>query len=76
VGSLDSTTAARAADGLEAMASEIAAGRLSPREAVDKLVAEIAGSDALGKAEQAELRELLTDLVANDPYLQSIVGRV
>lgn len=76
VGSLDSTTAARATDGLEAMASEIAAGRLSPREAVDKLVEEIAGSDALGKAEQAELRELLTDLVANDPYLQSIVGRV
>jgi hypothetical protein len=76
VGSLDSTTAARAADGLEAMASEIASGRLSAREAVDKLVEEIAGSDALGKAEQAELRELLTDLVANDPYLQSIVGRV
>lgn len=76
VGSLDSTTAARAADGLEAMASEIAAGRLSAREAVDKLVEEIAGSDALGKAEQAELRELLTDLVANDPYLQSIVGRM
>ena len=75
-GTLDSTTAARAADGLEAMASEIAAGRLSPREAVDKLVEEIAGSDALGRAERAELRELLTDLVANDPYLQSIVGRV
>ena len=76
VGSLDTTTAARAADGLEAMASEIAAGRLSPREAVDKLVEEIAGSDALGNTEKAELRELLTDLVANDPYLQSIVGRV
>ncbi len=75
-GALDSTTAARAADGLEAMASEIAAGRLSPREAVDKLVEEIAGSDALGATERAELRELLTDLVANDPYLQSIVGRM
>ena len=75
-GALDSTTAARAADGLEAMASEIAAGRLSAREAVDKLVEEIAGSDALGATERAELRELLTDLVANDPYLQSIVGRV
>lgn len=76
VDSLDSTTAARAADGLEAMASEIAAGRLSPREAVDKLVDEIAGTDALGVTERAELRELLTDLVENDPYLQSIVGRV
>ena len=76
VGALDTTTAARAADGLEAMASEIAAGRLSPREAVDKLVDDIAGSDALGATERAELRELLTDLVENDPYLQSIVGRV
>lgn len=73
---LDSSTAARAAGGLEAMASEIAAGQLTPREAVDKLVDEIAGSDALGATERAELRELLTDLVENDPYLQSIVGRV
>ena len=76
VGSLDSTTAARAADGLEAMAQEIAAGRLSPREAVDKLVDEIAGTESLGATERAELRDLLTDLVENDPYLQSIVGRV
>jgi hypothetical protein len=76
VGSLDSSTAARAAGGLEAMASEIAAGKLTPREAVDKLVDEIAGTDELGATERAELRELLTDLVENDPYLQSIVGRV
>lgn len=76
VGQLDSSTAARAAGGLEAMASEIAAGKLTPREAVDKLVDEIAGSDALGATERAELRDLLTDLVENDPYLQSIVGRV
>ncbi|HSD86679.1 MAG TPA: hypothetical protein VLB44_04165 [Kofleriaceae bacterium] len=69
-------TAARAAGGLEAMASEIAAGRLTPREAVDKLVDEIAGTDQLGAGERAELRELLSDLVANDPYLQSLVGRV
>ena len=76
VGALDETTAARAAGGLEAMASEIAAGRLTPREAVDKLVDEISGTDELGATERAELRELLTDLVENDPYLQSIVGRV
>jgi hypothetical protein len=73
---LDGATAARAAGGLEAMASEIAAGRLTPREAVDKLVDEIAGTDQLGAGERAELRELLSDLVANDPYLQSLVGRV
>jgi hypothetical protein len=73
--SVDATRAARAAGELEAMASEIAAGKLTAREAVDKLVDEIAGTDQLGTAERAELREMLTDLVANDPYLQSLVGR-
>ena len=72
---VSSTTAAKAAGGLEAMASEIAAGRMTPREAVDKLVEEIAGADELGAAEKAELRALLGDLVANDPYLQSLVNR-
>jgi hypothetical protein len=57
------------------MAAEIAAGKLTAREAVDKLVDEIAGADQLGASERAELRELLTDLVANDPYLSSLVGR-
>lgn len=73
--SVSSTTAAKAAGGLEAMASEIAAGKLTPREAVDKIVDEIAGTDQLGAGERAELRELLSDLVENDPYLQSLVGR-
>lgn len=73
---VSSATAAKAAGGLEAMASEIAAGRMTPREAVDKLVDEIAGTDQLAAGEKAELRELLTDLVANDPYLQSLVGRI
>jgi hypothetical protein len=72
---IDAARAARAAGELEAMAAEIAAGRLTAREAVDKLVDEIAGSDQLGTSERAELREMLTDLVANDPYLQSLVGR-
>jgi hypothetical protein len=72
---VSSATAAKAAGGLEAMASEIAAGRLTPREAVDKIVDEIAGSDQLGAGERAELRELLSDLVENDPYLQSLAGR-
>jgi len=72
---VSSATAAKAAGGLEAMASEIAAGRLTPREAVDKIVDEIAGTDQLGAGERAELRELLSDLVENDPYLQSLVGR-
>ena len=59
---------------LDAMASEIAAGKLSPREAIDKLVDQ-AGAD-LPAGDRAELRELLTDLVANDPYLAGLAGRV
>ncbi len=76
LGSVEAAQAAKAAGGLEAMAAEIAAGKLTAHEAIDRLVTEIAGSDQLGSTEQAELREMLTDLVANDPYLQSLVGRL
>jgi hypothetical protein len=72
---IDSATATRAAGELQAMAAEIAAGRLTAREAVDRLVDEIAGSEQLDPGERAELRELLGDLVANDPYLSSLAGR-
>jgi hypothetical protein len=65
---------ARASD-VEALAAEVAAGRLTQREAIDRLVDATAGP-GLGAAERAELRELLTDLVANDPYLGGLVGRI
>jgi hypothetical protein len=73
---VDAAHAAKAATGLEAMAADIAAGKLTANEAIDRLVADLASTEALNRSEQAELRELLTDLVANDPYLQSLVGRV
>lgn len=76
LGGVDAAQASKAAGQLEAMAAEIAAGKLTANEAIDRLVNEIAGSDQLGTTEQAELREMLTDLVANDPYLQSLVGRL
>ena len=76
VSGVDAAQASKAATGLEAMAADIAAGKLTANEAIDRLVNEIAGSDQLGSTEQAELREMLTDLVANDPYLQSLVGRL
>jgi len=66
--------AARASD-IEALAAEVAAGRLTQREALDRLVEATAGP-GLDAAERAELRELLTDLVANDPYLGGMVGRI
>lgn len=74
-GEVDAAHAAKAAGGLLAMAAEIAAGRLTANEAIDQLVGELAATDALDHAAQADLRELLSDLVANDPYLQSLVGR-
>ena len=69
--------AGRAAPGnLDAITADLAAGRLTPHEAVDRLVDQIAGDQGLPAADRAELRELLTDLVANDPYLTSLAGRL
>jgi hypothetical protein len=61
---------------LDALAADLAAGRLTPREAVDRLADQIAGAHNLDAAERAELRELLADLVANDPYLSGLANRV
>jgi len=63
------------AGNVEALAAEVAAGRLTQREAIDRLVDATAGP-GLDAAERAELRALLTDLVANDPYLGSLAGRI
>ena len=60
---------------VEALAAEVAAGRLTPREAIDRLVEATAGP-GLDASERAELRELLTDLVTNDPHLGALVGRI
>jgi hypothetical protein len=75
----DASTMGVAATGdpnLDAIASDIAAGKLTPREAVDKLVDQLAGTDALDPADRAELREMMADLVANDPHLQGLLGRL
>lgn len=67
--------AASAAGDVDALAAEIAAGRLTPHEAIERLVDATAGPE-LGPAERAELRELMADLVASDPYLAALAGRV
>jgi hypothetical protein len=75
VGDVGAAAAGAIAPGqLDALAGEIAAGRLTPKEAIDRLV-EQAGA-GLPAPERAELRELLTDLVANDPHLAALAGRV
>src|SRR5438552_5211021 len=67
---------AAAATPFDAIAADIAAGRLTAHEAIERMVDQIAGDQQLPAADRAELRELLTDLVANDPYLASLVGRI
>ena len=76
VGDVDTTTGAErvGASELDALASDIATGKLTPREAIDQLVAK-AGA-GLPASQQAELRELITDLVENDPYLASLANRI
>lgn len=65
---------ARTSD-IEALAAEIAAGRLTPQEAIDRLV-EATADPGLDAAERAELRALVSDLVTNDPYLGDLAGRI
>ena len=60
---------------IDALSAEVAAGRLTAREAIDRLVDATATPD-MDAADRAELRELLTDLVANDPYLGALANRV
>ncbi|HEY5937545.1 MAG TPA: hypothetical protein VIU61_23020 [Kofleriaceae bacterium] len=73
-GDIERAAATQSAD-IEALAAEIAAGRMTPKEAVDRLVEATAGPE-LGASERAELRELLSDLVANDPHLGGLIGRI
>jgi hypothetical protein len=61
---------------VDALAADVAAGKITAREAVEQLVDQIAGSEQLAAAERAELKEMLVDLVANDPYLGGLLGRV
>jgi hypothetical protein len=69
------TTDAATATMIDKLAADIAAGNLTPKEAIDRLVDATAGPE-LGATERAELREMLTDLVANDPHLGGLAGRL
>ena len=75
VGGAESAEAAAPGD-FEAIAAELAAGKLTAQEAVERMIDEIAGHADFAAADRAELEELLGDLVANDPYLASLVGRI
>ncbi len=61
---------------LDRVAADLRIGRLTPHEAVDRLVADVVDGDAMTASDQAELRELMTDLLAHDPHLAALVGRL
>ncbi len=61
---------------LDALAADIATGKLTPQQAVDRLVDEVAGTRGLDASERAELKELMAELIENDPNLSALVGRV
>jgi hypothetical protein len=70
------TDSAASTGSIDKLAADIAAGRLTPQQAVDRLVDEIAGTQALDASQRAELREMMADLIANDPNLAALVGRI
>jgi hypothetical protein len=69
------STDAATATMIDKLAADIAAGKLTPKEAIDRLVEATAGPE-LDAAARAELREMLADLVANDPFLGGLANRI
>jgi len=61
---------------LAALAAELAAGRLTAHEAIDRLVDRIAAGAELERDDRDELRALLADLIEYDPHLGAIAARV
>jgi hypothetical protein len=76
---LDAPTGAAesaAADAVTRIAEDVAAGRLSRDEAVERIIGEALGTDLVQAAPaemRAEIAAALESLVATDPYLQSLV---
>ena len=68
-----------AADAVRAVAAELEAGKLTPKQAVDKLM-DLAVADGpaakLPRKVQDKLRGELEDLLRSDPYLAGKVRRV
>lgn len=71
-GAIERGDHAEAAAKVDQLAADLDAGRITPEEAMARLIDEsLAGLPA---AEQAELRALMEDVVAADPYLGGLLG--
>jgi hypothetical protein len=67
---------ASAADAVTRIAADVAEGRISRDEAVERIIAEALDSEMIHKAPsalRAEITQALEALVATDPHLQALV---
>jgi hypothetical protein len=63
--------------GIDRIAADLDAGRITGREALDRLIDEaVPGEMELDAAERAELREAMAELIANDPHLAALAARI
>ena len=65
----------QAPSSVDVLAAEISAGRMTPNQAIDVLLDQAAGPD-LPVQQRTELRELLTDMLVNDPHFAELSRRV
>jgi len=77
-GGPEAAEAARAADPLRGVAADLRAGRITPEQAVDRLVEATVSrrAGAAPEAVRARLRASLVDLLASDPHLADLVKRL
>jgi hypothetical protein len=64
-----------ATDSVDRIAADLDAGRISGREALDRLIDEAVPGELAG-ADRTELRALMADLIAHDPHLQRLAARI
>ena len=63
--------------GIDRIAADLDAGRITGREALDRLIDEaVPGELELDEAERAEMREAMAELIANDPHLAALAARI
>ncbi|HTJ44886.1 MAG TPA: hypothetical protein VL463_22420 [Kofleriaceae bacterium] len=70
-------TASIDTSGIDRIAADLDAGRISGREALDRLIDEaVPGDLGLDDAERAELRAAMAEMIQNDPHLAGLASRI
>ena len=79
----ETSEAARASgvgtDSVEQIAADVAAGRIGRPEAVERMLADVLGSEIVKSAPEAlrqELESVLKTMLEDDPYLQSLAAAI